>query len=292
MTSNIDHITDFLGKNPYPVIAITIIGIGSCYFYITGGRNSKSKSFPKSPLAKPGLVVLHGANPGSSIVNPSPYVLKLQTFLRMAKIEYVFDRNNPMGRKGKMPWIELDGDAYCDSTFIIEHLTKKFNVSIDRSLSEQQKAVARVIQKTIEENTIWATIIYNRLIEEADWFVNMMKFPWFVGVIFKLFFVPPVKKNLYGHGIGRHTPQEIRHIARGDLAALSALLKDKSFFLGDQPTTIDACVFSFTANIIYGLRPGSWPNEMIKSEFPNLVAFTNRMKENYWPDWDEIISKA
>ena len=119
----------------------------------------------------------------------------------------------------------------------------------------------------------------------------MMKIPWFVGVMFKLFFISSVKKNLYGHGMGRNSPQEIQHIARGDMKALSDLLQDKPFFFGDQPSTIDACVFSLTANIVYGLREGSWPSEMLKNEFPNLVVFTNRMKERYWPDWDEIITE-
>ncbi|EDV22437.1 uncharacterized protein TRIADDRAFT_28700 [Trichoplax adhaerens] len=197
-----------------------------------------------------------------------------------------------MGRKGKMPWIELDGDAYCDSTFIIEHLTKKFNVSIDRSLSEQQKAVARVIQKTIEENTIWAAIIYNRWIQDTDYFRQMMKLSWFVGRILKMAVVPAIKKSMYGHGIGRHSAEEIQHIARGDIKALSDLLKDKQFFFGDKPTTIDACVFAFLANVLHGLRKDSWPAEMVRNEFPNLATYFERIKENVWPDWDEIVSKA
>lgn len=140
-------------------------------------------------------------------------------------------------------------------------------------------------------NPFRATTIYNRFVEEPDWFIKMIKLSWFVGIIFKLFFVPSIKKNLYGHGISRHSLQEIQHIVRGDMRALSDLLGDKPFFFGDEPSTIDACVFSFTANVIYGLRQGSWPNEMMKNEFPNLVAFNSRMKERYWSDWDEIIAK-
>ena len=151
---SVETVTDYCKNNPYTAVAVVVLCTGS-YFYLTGSNKSKSKSFPKSSLAKPGLVVVHGARPGSVIVNPSPYVLKLQTFLRMAKIDYVLDLNNPMGKKGKMPWIELDGKDYCDSTFIIEHLTKTFNVSMDDTLSDKQKATARVIQKTLEENTIW-----------------------------------------------------------------------------------------------------------------------------------------
>lgn len=119
-----------------------------------------------------------------------------------------------------------------------------------------------------------------------------MKLPWLVSKILKTFVVRAVKKSLYGQGIGRHSAEEIQHIARGDIKALSDLLKDKQFFFGDQPTTIDACVFAFLANVLHGLRKDSWPTVMVNKEFPNLVAYFERIKERVWPDWDEIVSKA
>ncbi|EDV22615.1 uncharacterized protein TRIADDRAFT_28855 [Trichoplax adhaerens] len=245
-----------------------------------------------SPLAKPGLVVLHGDGPCPVIVNPSPFVLKLQTFLRMANIEFVHDLRHPFGRENKMPWIELDGKSYCDSTFIMEFLTERFNVQIDDHLDAEQKALARFILKTVEENTIWAVIVYNRFIEDFEWFGKCVPLPWFKYYVFKLMIIPYVKKCMYGHGMGRHSPEEIRHIARGDLMALSITLGNKQFFLGNDPTTIDACVFGFIVNILSGLSEDSWPNKMVREEFSNLVAFSDRMKARFWPDWDEITASC
>lgn len=144
-------ILNYASNNPIAVGSLIVLCVGG-YLYMS---RKMPKSFPRSSLAKPGLVVLHGAGAGSTVVNPSPYVLKLQTFMRMANIEFVHDYKNPVGRKRKMPWIELDGKDYCDSTFIIEFLTEKYNVQIDSHLTDEQRASARVIQKTVEENTTW-----------------------------------------------------------------------------------------------------------------------------------------
>ena len=117
------------------------------------------------------------------------------------------------------------------------------------------------------------------------------KFTWFFRLVYKIFTIPYIKRTLYGQGIGRRSLEEIQHIARGDMMALSTLLGDKPFFLGNKPTTLDACVFGIIGNVLHGIREDGWPNKMVKDEFPNLVAFSNRMKERYWPDWEKIITK-
>jgi hypothetical protein len=50
-------------------------------------------------------------------------VIKVETFLRMNKIEYTSDFKNFFGPKGKCPWItDTKGRAVADSEMIIEHL--------------------------------------------------------------------------------------------------------------------------------------------------------------------------
>ena len=59
-----------------------------------------------------------------------------------------------------------------------------------------------------------------------------------------------ISKMMYGHGIGRHSPEEIVAIGRRDWTAISQLLGDKPFMFGDQPTRLDATVFSFVCNLV------------------------------------------
>ena len=71
------------------------------------------------------VIVLHQFPRTSTCASPSPYPIKVETFLRMNKIDYISDFKNFIGPKGKCPWItDTDGQAIADSEFIIEHLTE------------------------------------------------------------------------------------------------------------------------------------------------------------------------
>lgn len=58
-----------------------------------------------------------------------------------------------------------------------------------------------------------------------------------------------VKRQLMGHGVGKHSLQEIRAIGIKDMIALADLLGEKPFFMGETPTEIDAIAYSLLANI-------------------------------------------
>ena len=99
-----------------------------------------------------------------------------------------------------------------------------------------------------------------------------------------------VKSYLNGHGIGRHTKDEIYSIAYRDLASVSAILEDAPFLLGDKPTVVDTAAFGFLANIVWH-DTESPLNEMVKKDFQNIESYCQRIKEQAWPDWDEEIAK-
>jgi len=98
-------------------------GLYLLYLYIKDRRLKQTlekwSSTPKD------VVILHGFPPGKTIVNASPFVLKVQTFMRMANIKYEMDTVDSFGPKGRSPWISLNGTHVADSELIIEFLTKK-----------------------------------------------------------------------------------------------------------------------------------------------------------------------
>jgi len=73
----------------------------------------------------------------------------------MAKIPYVNDYGFNFSKKGKVPWIELNGQEISDSNFCIQFLTKEFQVDIDSHLSAAEKAIAHSVRTMLEENTYW-----------------------------------------------------------------------------------------------------------------------------------------
>jgi Glutathione S-transferase, C-terminal domain len=80
-----------------------------------------------------------------------------------------------------------------------------------------------------------------------------------------------VKKQLLGHGIGKHSAEEIAAIGARDIDALAALLGTKPWFFGDEPTETDAVVYSLLANI-HSVGFYS-PMKARISEHANLVSF-------------------
>lgn len=73
----------------------------------------------------------------------------------MTKIPYINDYGFNFSKKGKVPWIELNGQEISDSNFCIQFLNKEFQVDIDSHLSDTEKAIAHSVRTMLEENTYW-----------------------------------------------------------------------------------------------------------------------------------------
>ena len=115
--------------------------------------------------------------------------------------------------------------------------------------------------------------------------------PWIQKKFISLILPGRIKKNLYGHGLGRLAPEDIRNIGKKDLKAISIILGDKPYFLGDKPTSFDAAIFGVLANVVYAFRETSWPQVYVREHCPNLVQFADRMKDKFWPDWNDLLIK-
>ena len=55
------------------------------------------------------VVVVHQFNKGLTCPSPSPFPIKLETFLRIAGIKYENDHEYWRSKKGKSPWITAMG---------------------------------------------------------------------------------------------------------------------------------------------------------------------------------------
>ena len=74
----------------------------------------------------PDVVVLHQLRRPNTALSLSPFIVKLETFLRMANIKYVNDFDFPKSPNTlKSPWITFNGEDIADSQVIIETLTRR-----------------------------------------------------------------------------------------------------------------------------------------------------------------------
>ncbi|MBA2350336.1 MAG: glutathione S-transferase C-terminal domain-containing protein [Burkholderiales bacterium] len=89
-----------------------------------------------------------------------------------------------------------------------------------------------------------------------------------------------MKRELHGHGMGRHTSDEIYAIGKADIGALADLLGDRPFVMGAEPTSVDAVAYAFLANLIW--VPLDTPLKRYALSRPNLEAYCQRMKSRYY----------
>ncbi|XP_052094046.1 failed axon connections homolog isoform X2 [Mytilus californianus] len=232
----------------------------------------------------PDTVILHQIGRGPYAPSLTPYAIKLETYLRMAKIPYENVHSFAYSKKGKVPWIEYNGENISDSEFCIEYLNNKLGIDLDKDFTAKERGIARAFQKMLEENTYWAFGL-DRWSYDKDWAAfKAMKVPTLIGYLIRR----DVKKMTYAHGIGRHSSDEVYHIMELDLKAVSDFLGNKKFLLGDKPCQADCSVFGLISNA-YWQSFGSTVESRIK-EYRNLCDYCERMKETFWPDWDECIT--
>jgi hypothetical protein len=88
----------------------------------------------------------------------------------------------------------------------------------------------------------------------------------------------------HAQGLSRHSPADQLFLAQRAVAALSAMLGAKPFFLGDFPAECDCSAFGLCENL---LSP-EWPNpltDFIRARCPNLVAFAERVRAGMFADY-------
>jgi len=219
--------------------------------------------------------------------NVSPFGLKLEAWLRLADIPYTVEPSMDLGRapKGKLPYVRDEGRLIGDTTLIIEHLKASRGIDPDAGLSPRDRAEALAVQRLLEEHFYFA-LVYSRWIDEAGWatlapaFFGRLPFP--AGRLAAGHFRRRVQRMLNLQGIGRHRPGEIYAMARDDLTALTDLLGDRPFLMGEQLTTIDAVAYAFLANVLY--VPFETELKRITQEFPVLVAYCEAMEQGLQPE--------
>ena len=219
--------------------------------------------------------------------NASPPCMKVESYLRLANIEYktVVVGDPGKGPYGKAPWVIDDGKTIPDSRFIIEYLNRKHGYPLKGDLSEVQLADHHAIGRMLDESTYWV-MVYERWITEENAPITRDTLLGFIpNPMRKMVFAIArrgVKKALHGQGTGRLSPEEINTLGKNDIDVLARVLGDKPFFAGDEPAEIDATTYAYVANFI--TPPfNSTVNDYMRSS-DNLSAYNDRMRERLFPE--------
>lgn len=236
------------------------------------------------------MLTLYGYGKRFGVIDPSPFVVKVDAFLRMAEIEYrVINRANNLQRspKGKLPFIVIEKDEetqlISDSEQIMEHLRETYNIELDGQLTHEQKALSHLLTKSLDENLYWC-LVYSRWADTKTWpYVKQTLFGrlpvhlrWLAPMVVRR----KILKALKAQGTGRHSKTEILAIADKSFSALSVLLGSNQYFFGDEVSTFDAVAYAFLAQVI-SLDYNNDFTEKARG-YENLVKFCQRIEYHYY----------
>jgi glutathione S-transferase len=228
------------------------------------------------------MIKLNGFRPLWNLPDLSPFVTKVDAYLRLRSLPYTMASYPFFGLgsapKGKLPFIEDGDQSIGDSTFIVEHLERRHGPGLDARLSPAARAVAHAMQRMIEENLYWVLVQLRwRIDDNWERFMAELFGAWRENEELSNV-LPRVREGvlgqLHGHGMGRHSVDEVWGIGVRDVDALSAYLADKPFLMGEAPTSVDASAHAFLSHLTVGFA--SPVEERIRSH-ANLGAYAARM---------------
>jgi glutathione S-transferase len=233
------------------------------------------------------VIILHGFGPGFGLPEISPFVTKTEVQLKMAGLPYRKERARPTASpKGQLPFVEDDGEAIADSTFIRAHLEGKYGFDFDAPLSLQDRARAWAFERLIEHHLYWA-MVGARWVDPENFAKGPAHFfdaaPEHLREKLREDAQFRVAENYLLSGLGRHAPDEDIDLAVRSLFALSVQLGDKPYLMGNSPCGTDATAFGALSGI---LTPFFSSQLRERTErFENLTAYVDRMMQQYYPDF-------
>ena len=234
------------------------------------------------------MITLLKFGPNFGLPDPSPFVVKLETYLRLMDIDYIPKPGDVRKAPKKKIPVLLDGEQpIADSQFAIDYLKERHGDRLNEGLSEQDLARHHVLRLALENHTYFLLLAYRWLREEnapimRETFFAQMGFMG--GFVFKMV-QKDIRRTVYGHGLLRHSWDELADLVGKDIAALEAVLGGDDFFGGAQPREIDCVAFGFICNMM--VPEMDTPFRRLARASRPLVDYHNRMTERVFADYKE-----
>ena len=206
------------------------------------------------------------------VADNNGYGLKVFAFLKLAGVpfthQHVFDAS--AAPRGQLPYIVDDGETIGDSESIIAHVTRKYRLSLDAALTPAQRTTDHLISRMLDD--LYWVMSYSRWKDER--FFPAFR-DGFIAQHAQIDAAGLEKAKAYNaqryfyQGIGRYTPDEAYARGLADLRALAELVPAQGFLHGAKPSSIDAGIYGFIANIFF--FPIPTPLKAFVEQHTNLV---------------------
>jgi glutathione S-transferase len=234
------------------------------------------------------MITLHSFGAGMKLPDPSPFVLKAEMLLKISGLPYrkvMSDvRKAP---KGKIPFIEDQGQTIADTTFIRLYLERKHGIDFDKGLTAEQKATSWAVDKLCEDHLYWG-IVHDRWMTDENFERGPAHFfkeiPRLIRPVITSMVRRKLRKGLDAQGLGRHSNVEIIELFSRGVSSIAALLGEKPYMMGNSISSVDATVFGIIAGALTPIYSDS-PLFASVTQHPNLMAYRDRLMKQYFPDF-------
>jgi glutathione S-transferase len=188
------------------------------------------------------------------VADNNGYGLKVFAFLRLSGLpfthEHVFGAST--APRGQLPYIIDDGEAIGDSDTILAHLIRKYRLTTDDGLTVEQHDTNHMITRILDD--LYWVMSYSRWKDERFWPIFQELFTREHPSLTADALAKAREYNsrrYYFQGIGRYEPDAAYARGLADLEVLARLIRPNRFVHGAKPTSIDAGIYGFIANIYF-----------------------------------------
>jgi glutathione S-transferase len=154
--------------------------------------------------------------------------------------------------RGQLPYIVDAGETIGDSDAIIANVSAKYRLTIDAGLSGAQRDTEHLVTRMLDD--LYWVMSYSRWKDERFW-------PAFRAALLREH--PSLTEaglrkaqefnfqRYHFQGIGRYAPDAAYARGLADLQVLANLIPASAYVHGSKPTSIDAGIYGFIANICF-----------------------------------------
>jgi glutathione S-transferase len=200
-------------------------------------------------------VTIYGFGAVDELLDMSPFVHKIEVYLRLAGLSY--DKVSGNARRspnGKLPCMRHNGNVVADSQAIVGYLRDTKLADLDAWLDPRQRALASTLRVALEED-LYFTLVYYRW--QVGWsayrpvlskVIRDAGVPGLLAGIIAGWVQRGVVRKLDEQGTGRRSPDALELRAAEQLENLETLCDENGpWLLGERPCTLDAVAHAMLA---------------------------------------------
>lgn len=188
------------------------------------------------------------------VADNNGYGLKVFAFMRLVGLPFVHEHifDSSAAPRGQLPYIIDDGDTLGDSETIVAHCIGKYRLTIDEGLGVRERNLSLLVTRLLDD--LYWVMSYSRWKDERYW-------PAFRSALLRehasLTDEGLAKarefnfQRYYFQGIGRYEADAAYARGLADLGVLADLVPADAYVHGANPTSIDAGIYGFIANIYF-----------------------------------------